>query len=210
MQKKTQKITVAIIIAVISINPDRIFFCRHLPTRHAKPIRDQSQAVLEKEYQDRKQNVETIGAKLKEKPEDLELIRALADAYYDKARISNQFNVDEYKEDLQKAIEMYKKVLTVNEDKQAMLKLATAAFLFGDKELAEKTYTDLLNKEPDNVDALYGYGMYLFYEKGDSKQAEEKWQKAKSLTQDEQMQSQLEQMINLAQGKNINAGEKNK
>lgn len=209
MQKKTQKITVAIIIAVISItligSSFVAIFQPDTPTD-----RDQSQAVLEKEYQDRKQNVETIGAKLKEKPEDLELIRALADAYYDKARISNQFNVDEYKEDLQKAIEMYKKVLTVNEDKQAMLKLATAAFLFGDKELAEKTYTDLLNKEPDNVDALYGYGMYLFYEKGDSKQAEEKWQKAKSLTQDEQMQSQLEQMINLAQGKNINAGEKNK
>jgi len=209
VQKKTQKITVAIIIAVISItligSSFVAIFQPDTPTD-----RDQSQAVLEKEYQDRKQNVETIGAKLKEKPEDLELIRALADAYYDKARISNQFNVDEYKEDLQKAIEMYKKVLTVNEDKQAMLKLATAAFLFGDKELAEKTYTDLLNKEPDNVDALYGYGMYLFYEKGDSKQAEEKWQKAKSLTQDEQMQSQLEQMINLAQGKNINAGEKNK
>lgn len=209
MQKKTQKVTVAIIIGVISITLIGSSFVAIFQPDEQTNL-DQSQAVLEKEYQDRKQTVEALSEKLKEKPEDLALIRALGDAYYDKARVSNQFNVDEYKEDLQKAIEMYQKVLSVNEDNQVLLKLANSAFLSEDDELAEKTYTDLLTKEPDNIEALYGYGMYLFYAKEDAKQAEEKWQKAKSLTQDEQMQSQLEQMINLAQGKNINAGEKNK
>lgn len=209
MQKKTQKITVTIIIAVITIT---LIGSSFVAIFHPDTQTDsgQSQAVLEKEYQDRKQNVETITAKLKDKPDDVELIRALGDAYYDKSIISNQFNADEYQEDLQKAIEMYQKVLAVKEDNEAMFKLATAAFLAGDNDLAEKTYTDLLTREPENVDALYAYGMYLFYVKADSKQAEEKWQKAKSLTEDEQMRSQLDQMINLAQGKNINSGEKNK
>lgn len=206
MQKRTQKITVGIIIAVICISLIGSSFVAIFKPG-AEPSMDQSQAVLEKEYQDRKAKVEVLSKKLEGTPEDIEIKQALGDAYYDKSRITGQLNINEYKEDLQKAMEMYKDVLTLKEDNNVMLKLATSAFLFGDTELAEKTYIDLLKRESENVDALYGYGMYLFYEKDDRKQAEENWQKALSLTTDEQMRIRLEEMITLAKGMNINASE---
>lgn len=200
MQKRTQKWTVVIIIAIICITLIGSSFVALFQPDPEKSAEVQNQQVLENEYKARKQTVEILTAKVQEDPENTEKLSQLADAYYNKAQVTAQTNMNEHQEDLQKAVEMYQKVLAKKEDNVASLKLATAAFLLGESELAEKTYTDLLQKEPENIEALYGYGMYLFYEKEDHKSAEEHWQKALSLTKDEQLRQPLEQMIARAQG----------
>ncbi len=207
MQKRTQKITVGIIIAVICITLIGSSFVAIFPSDPQSGL-DESRAVLEREYQQRKETAATLSKKLEESPHDIETKIALGNAYYDKSRVTGQLNMNEYHEDLQKAIEIYQDVLTVKEDNQVRLKLATSAFLYGDGELAEKTYLNLIKSEPQNVEALYGYGVYLFYEKEDPKQAEEMWQKAKALTSDEQISKSLDEMINRAQGMNIDPNAK--
>ncbi|NLI92912.1 MAG: hypothetical protein GX434_12165 [Peptococcaceae bacterium] len=206
MHKKTQRITVIVIIALVCISLIGSSFVAIFQPG-TETATSENQAVLQKEYADRKAKVEALTKALEGAPQDLQIRQALGDAYYDKSRITGQLNMNEYNEDLQKAIENYKSVLAAKEDNDVMYKLATSAFLIGDKELAEKTYTDLLNKKADHVDALYGYGMFLFYEKGDYKLAKEKWQKALPLTADESMKKRLQEMISRADGMDISASD---
>lgn len=207
MQKKTQKWTIVIIIVIISVTMIGSGFMAIFPSSSEQTAEDQRQQIMQKEYNDRKQIVEVLNTKLKESPEEIETLLALGDAYYEKSRVTVQMNINEYKEDLQKAIEMYQKVLAQKEDNSVMLKLAASAFLLGDSEVAEQTYLNLLQKEPENIDALYGYGMFLFYEKEDAKQAEEKWQKALDMVTDDQLKKRLEEMIALAKGINTSTNE---
>ncbi len=207
MQKRTQKWTVGIIVAIISFTLIGSSFVSIFQPGMEQDEQNQSQQILEKEYNERKQIVEALTAKLEGNPEDSDTKLALGDAYYDKAIVTAQLNVKEHKEDLGKAKEMYRQVLAKEESSDVMLKLATTAFLLGDSELAEKTYNKILQKEPENSGALYGYGMFLFYEKDDHQQAQELWQKALGLTTDEYLQQRLEEMITLAKGMELNPNE---
>lgn len=197
MQRKTQKWTVIIIIAVICITlVGSTFVAFQLDPQQTAEM--QNQEILKNEYNVRQQTVEALTAKLQGDPDNTDNQRALGDAYYQKAQITAQLNINEHQEDLQKAIEMYQMILAKQEDNDASLKLANTAFLAGDSKLAGETYSTLLAKEPENVEALYGYGMYLFYDKGDSLQAGENWQKALNLTDDEQLKPLLQSMIDQA------------
>lgn len=198
MRKKTQKWAVAIIVAVISITLiGSSFYAIFLPDPE-QTAEMQNRQVLENEYQDRKLIVEALHTKLEENPEDTATTLALADAYFEKSNVTVQLNMNEYQEDLQKAIELYQKVLLKKDDNIVRLKLANSAFFLGQADLAEKTYQELLAKDPENLDALYSYGLFLFYEKGNYQQAEASWQKAAALTSDEQVKKNLEEMIALA------------
>ncbi|MGI6450834.1 MAG: tetratricopeptide repeat protein [Desulfitobacteriia bacterium] len=198
MRKKTQKWAVAIIVAVISITLiGSSFYAIFLPDPE-QTAEMQNRQVLENEYQDRKLIVEALHTKLEENPEDTATTLALADAYFEKSNVTVQLNMNEYQEDLQKAIELYQKVLLKKDDNIVRLKLANSAFFLGQADLAEKTYQELLAKDPENLDALYSYGLFLFYEKGNYQQAEASWQKAAALTNDEQVKKNLEEMIALA------------
>lgn len=207
MHKRTQKWTVGIIIAVICITLIGSSFIAIFQPEANQTAEIQNQQVLENEYKERKLVVEALNAKLEQDKENPETLLALGDAYYEKSRVTVQLNLKEYKEDLQKAIELYQKVLGKKEDSSVRLKLATSAFFLGEPELADQTYQSILQKEPENIDALYSYGMFLFYEKGDHQQAEANWQKALAITTDEQLKKSLKEMIALAQGIKTNAGE---
>ena len=200
MQKKTQKWTVTAIIVVISITLIGSSFVAIFHPGQGQSPQTQRQEALEKEYGERKQRVEQVAQIVQDNPENLEAKIVLADAYFDKSRVTGQLNYKEYEQDLQQAIELYQGILVdKQDDDDLMLKLATAAFLLGDTELADKTYTSLLTKQPENTDALYGYGLLLFYNKQEYKQAEEKWQEALRITTDEQMKIRLKEMLNVAQ-----------
>lgn len=207
MQKRTQKWVVGIIVAIISLTLIGSSFVAIFLPETEQDKQNQSQQILEKEYNERKQIVEALTAKLEGNAEDTETQLALGDAYYDKAIVSAQINVKEHQEDLEKAKEMYQQVLTKAQSSDVMLKLATTAFLLGDSELAEETYNKILQKEPENSGALYGYGMFLFYEKNDYQEAQELWEKALELTTDEYLQQRLEEMIALAKGMELNPNE---
>lgn len=209
MQKKTQKIVVTIIIIVISISLIGSSFYAMFTPEPEQNLEAQRQAALEEEYQARKEMVVQLTEAVEKNPENIEAKVVLADAYFDKSIVTGQLNYEEEQgQDLQRAIELYQEVLTQKDDNELMLKLATAAFFQGDTELAEKSYNELLKDDPNNVDALYGYGLLLFYDKQEYGQAEEKWQEALRLTTDEQMKKTLEEMIKVAQGISTNSGDK--
>lgn len=209
MQRKTQKITVYIIIGLVCLSLIGTSFSLFMPqVDSTSGDGNQEQTALEQEYSTRTQVVEQLNETLQSKPEDLETIVSLADAYYSKSHISIEFNEEEYKEDLKNAVVYYQKALTKEVDTEISLKLAASAFLLSTSDttdqtysdLAEQTYTSVLKKEPQNVDALYGYGMYLFYVKQDYPQAKQHWQTALKYNSDEELKTQLEDMIALAEG----------
>ncbi|MCM1565970.1 MAG: tetratricopeptide repeat protein [Dehalobacter sp. 4CP] len=199
MRKKVQKITVGIIIGIICISLiGSTFYAISLPGSDNTED-TQGQEALEQEYNQRKQAIVELSAALEKSPEDVETQLALADAYYSKASITIQLNDEEYQEDLQNAITYYQKVLTQKDDNDVRLKLAISAFLSRDSDLADETYKELIEKEPQNVDVLYWYGMFQFYSKEDYKQAEQYWQTALKYNTDGEMKTKLEEMIARAQ-----------
>ncbi len=199
MQKKVQKITVGIIIGIICISLiGSTFYAISLPGSDNTED-TQGQEALEQEYNQRKQAVVELSAALEKSPEDVEAQLALADAYYSKASTTIELNDEEYQEDLQNAITYYQKVLAQKDDNDVRLKLAISAFLSRDSNLADETYKELIEKEPQNVDVLYWYGMFQFYSKEDYKQAEQYWQTALKYNTDKKMKTKLEEMIARAQ-----------
>lgn len=197
--KKSQKITVGIIIGIICISLiGSTFYAISLPGSDNTED-TQGQEALEQEYNQRKQAVVELSAALEKSPEDVEAQLALADAYYRKASTTIELNDEEYQEDLQNAITYYQKVLAQKDDNDVRLKLAISAFLSRDSDLADETYKELIEKEPQNVDVLYWYGMFQFYSKEDYKKAEQYWQTALKYNTDEKMKTKLEEMIARAQ-----------
>ncbi|RJE47383.1 MULTISPECIES: tetratricopeptide repeat protein [unclassified Dehalobacter] len=199
MKKKVQKITVGMIIGIICISLiGSTFYAISLPGSDNTED-TQGQEALEQEYNQRKQAVVELSAALEKNPEDVGAQLALADAYYRKASTTIELNDEEYQEDLQNAITHYQKVLAQKDDNDVRLKLAISAFLSRDSDLADETYKELIEKEPQNVDVLYWYGMFQFYSKEDYKKAEQYWQTALKYNTDEKMKTKLEEMIARAQ-----------
>ena len=196
-KNKFQRWAVIVIVAVLSISLIGTSFVAIFRPDDGQTATDTE--AIQQEYEQRKQITEVLSQKVEENPEDLEAKIALGDAYYSKAAVSVQINVQEYQQDLQSAIDLYQQVLEKTQDNEVLLKLANTAFLAGNNEVAEKSYTELLAREPENIDGLYGYGMYLFYEKEDPKQAAANWQKALNLTTDENFKKALQEMIDIAE-----------
>ncbi len=207
MKQRYQKITVIAIIAIVSISLIGTSFVAIFLPDDTLTQESQDAIILQKEYDSRKEIVLQLDKKLAENPDDTEAQLALADALLDKSRVSSRVNAEEFAEDLRQAIDLYRAALEKNEDTGVMHKLAIAAFWFGDNDLSESTYKQLLALEPQNADALFGYGMLLFYNVKDYKQAEEKWQQGLSLVTDEQQKKEFEDMLSLVKVINANANE---
>lgn len=199
MPKKFQRWTIIFIVAVLCISLIGTSFVAIFVPDDNQDQTAVDTEIIRQEYEQRKQITELLSQKVAENPDDLDAKIALADAYYSKAAVSVQINVQEYQQDLQSAIDLYQQVLEKTQDNEVLLKLANTAFLAGNNEVAEKSYTELLAREPENIDGLYGYGMYLFYEKEDPKQAAANWQKALNLTTDENFKKALQEMIDIAE-----------
>jgi len=198
VHKNIKKWTVAFIIGIISITLVGSSFVAifHPGKEDPEKLKQES---LQIEYDERLKRVEQLTEIAAENPENSKIQISLADAYFEKSRVTGQLNYQEYEQDLQNAVKLYQEVLSKEKDNEVMLKLATAAFMLEDTELADKTYNDLIAREPENVDALYGHGLLLFYHKQDYRQAEAKWREACRLTDDELMKSSLEEMIQIVQ-----------
>ncbi|NLM20522.1 MAG: tetratricopeptide repeat protein [Peptococcaceae bacterium] len=198
MRSKTQKITVIIIIAVLSLALiGSSFYAIFLPGVDSSE--NSGQQALVNEYNQWKQAVDLLNQRLAENPNDLQAKIDLGDAYYAKSEVTAQLDIDEYKEDLTNAIKMYQDVLQAKEDDNIRLKMANAAFFIGDVELASTTYEKLVANQPENPEVLFGYGMCLLYLKDDYKQALQYWRQALPLVEDQAFKEYLQEMINLAE-----------
>lgn len=212
MDKKTQKITVGIIVALITITLVGTSFSAVFVPGQSQNEEADTEAI-KAEYQKRKEIAAELEESLKKNPDNMRLKLALADAYFEKANISRQFNYQEFNQDLVRAIELYQQYLDESELEQQeyteiSLRLAAAAFFLGDKELAEKTYKGILEQNPNNFDALYGYGLFLFYSQENYQEAINQWELALKNTVDDTIKQQIQEMIKTA--KDALASEKNK
>jgi TolA-binding protein len=122
---------------------------------------------------------------IKREPENLEAVTAYV------LLLRNDF------EDYKKAVDMCQDYLKVNKERPTdmLFYLADVAQKDGQKDLTQKTYREILEREPENVDALYEYGLFLRDDLNDKTQAIAQWEKAKALTQDERALAELDRLI---------------
>ncbi|NLO88988.1 MAG: hypothetical protein GX088_01435 [Clostridia bacterium] len=150
------------------------------------------------EYENLENRIKEYEAKLKEKPEDVETLWNLGNAYYDLGvrKLVEGQEVSEGTESLKKSLETYEKAVEIDpDDAKILAQAAGAAYYVGDMEKAEKYYKEALNLDPESVDTRINYGQYLLYGKNDLAGAKAQWQQALSRAKDETTKQALEAML---------------
>ncbi|MDR1603698.1 MAG: hypothetical protein LBS10_02755 [Gracilibacteraceae bacterium] len=146
---------------------------------------------LEKEFEQRRQLVESISQNLEAEPENQALRGALADAWMSVYAAAGALGRAEADDALDKALELYAalkaeaEAVGEAEDATLITSYATAAFYKRDYALALGLLSDLTAREPENVEALTLYGACLFYGPADYAQAETLWRAALALARDD-------------------------
>ena len=156
----------------------------------------QQLANAEAEYQDQKSRIDAMVQQVEKDPENVPLQTALGDEYFDAGMTAQMVEPTEMQENFSKAVEAYQKVLETDKNPDIMVNLATAAFYSEDIELAEKSYQEALEINPDSLNGLINYGLFVAYAKQDLTGAIEQWQKALPLAQSsdkEQIQALIDQ-----------------
>lgn len=112
-------------------------------------------------------------------PDDVELRLDLANAYYDLGVVAQQSAPEAVAGHFQNALEHYQEVLkTKADDAKILVDAATAAYYAGDNSLAEEYFQKALSINPDYLNGLVNYGLFLVYAKNDVDQAIALWQQA--------------------------------
>ena len=154
--------------------------------------------ILRQEYAERTARAAQLEEKMAENPDNTALRLSLADAYFDKAILGFQIaSPEEVQADLEQAVAGYQAYLTAQTEREVeiLVRLANAAQLAGQNELSEQTYIEILAQDPQNVSALYGYGVLLFYRLDEREQAVALWEKGRTATQDPQWKKTFEDQI---------------
>jgi len=138
------------------------------------------------DYESLKYRVADLNQQVEGDPQNLDLWQDLGDAYYDLAVAALDSAPNEVTADLQQAVDVYQYVLQNKKDVNVMLDLATAAYYLGDDDLAQKSFQDALQEQPDNFYALYNYGMFLHDAKQDFSGALVQWERALAVNPDDQ------------------------
>ncbi|BAE86807.1 Cytochrome c biogenesis factor [Desulfitobacterium sp. LBE] len=191
MQKKTQKLTVYVIVGLLIISlvgTSFMFLGDMRPT-------------VGKNYQDQ---INSLKQALEANPQDTQTRLALADTYYDwgmqtLSQDMAEENLATTTSILQQAVTEYQEVLKTEKNVNILVDMATAAFYTSQNELADQTFQEALQEDPNFYNGLYNYGVFL-YSQGDYGKAIEQWEKALALenisTDDKE---RLERNIKLAQ-----------
>ncbi|WP_018307503.1 tetratricopeptide repeat protein [Desulfitobacterium hafniense] len=191
MQKRTQKLTVYVIVGLLIISlvgTSFMFLGDMRPT-------------VGKNYQDQ---INSLKQALEANPQDTQTRLALADTYYDwgmqtLSQDMAEENLATTTSILQQAVTEYQEVLKTEKNVNILVDMATAAFYTSQNELADQTFQEALQEDPNFYNGLYNYGVFL-YSQGDYGKAIEQWEKALALenisTDDKE---RLERNIKLAQ-----------
>ncbi|MGB9904767.1 MAG: tetratricopeptide repeat protein [Desulfotomaculales bacterium] len=157
-QKKRQKIFFIVLTAILSVGllgSSVVWFggsyLAALSERSQSPVQGPSIADLE--------------ARAKEKPDDPQVLAALARAYFDAGR-------------LQEAEDTYAKAVEKSpEDGGLRRELAMTSFLAGNYDRAAAALEEELKRNPEDKEALYLYGQVLALGKNDYKRGIEQLEK---------------------------------
>ena len=154
-----------------------------------------------KNYQDQ---INSLKQALEANPQDTQTRLTLADTYYDwgmqtLSQDMAEENLATTTSILQQAVTEYQEVLKTEKNVNILVDMATAAFYTSQNELADQTFQEALQEDPNFYNGLYNYGVFL-YSQGDYGKAIEQWEKALALenisTDDKE---RLERNIKLAQ-----------
>ncbi len=191
MQKKTQKLTVYVIVGLLIISlvgTSFMFLGDMRPT-------------VGKNYQDQ---INSLKQALEANPQDTQTRLALADTYYDwgmqtLSQDMAEENLATTTSILQQAVTEYQEVLKTEKNVSILVDMATAAFYTSQNELADQTFQEALQEDPNFYNGLYNYGVFL-YSQGDYGKAIEQWEKALALENiSADNKERLERNIKLAQ-----------
>ncbi|WP_018211996.1 tetratricopeptide repeat protein [Desulfitobacterium hafniense] len=191
MQKKTQKLTVYVIVGLLIISlvgTSFMFLGDMRPT-------------VGKNYQDQ---INSLKQALEANPQDTQTRLALADTYYDwgmqtLSQDMAEENLATTTSILQQAVTEYQEVLKTEKNANILVDMATAAFYTSQNELADQTFQEALQEDPNFYNGLYNYGVFL-YSQGDYGKAIEQWEKALALENiSTDNKERLERNIKLAQ-----------
>ncbi|AFM02473.1 tetratricopeptide repeat protein [Desulfitobacterium dehalogenans ATCC 51507] len=191
MQKKTQKLTVYVIVGLLIISlvgTSFMFLGDMRPT-------------VGKNYQDQ---INSLKQALEANPQDTQIRLSLADTYYDwgmqtLSQDMSEENLGATTSILQQAVAEYQEVLKTEKNVNILVDMATAAFYTSQNELADQTFQEALQEDPNFYNGLYNYGVFL-YSQGNYGKAIEQWEKAltvENISKDNQ--DRLERNIKLAQ-----------
>jgi len=150
------------------------------------------------EYENLENRIKEYEAQLKEKPEDVEILWNLGNAYYDLGirKLVEGKEISEGTDSLKKSLEIYEKAVKIKpDDAKIWGQAAGAAYYVGDMEKAEKYYREALSLDPESIDMRINYGQFLLYGKNDMAGAKAQWQKALSRAKDESTKQALEAML---------------
>lgn len=115
-------------------------------------------------------------------PNDIEALRGVGNVYYDL-------------EEFAKAKEYYEKYLALNpDDASVRTDLGTMYLYSNDSDRAISEYQTVIAKKPDFFQAYFNLGV-AYHEKGDLAKAKEALTKAKSLTTDQAVRNQIDQVF---------------
>jgi tetratricopeptide (TPR) repeat protein len=168
------------------------------------------QAMLQQDYDRLTSNIEQLEKKLAEDSSHADTRKALANLYFERASYAvylSMFGVTvEAQADYQKAVDNYQAFLEAQQERptDVLLRLAYALWRVESIDLSEATYQELLEREPENIEALTDYGRFLLDARENKELAIAQWEKAKSLTEDAAVQEELDQLIQQAQGQDQN------
>ena len=201
LQKKTQRIFAGVLAVLISIamvgSGLLVFFFQGDEQPPGSSAAAQT-ANIEAEYQAQKLRIDAMVEQAKIDPENMPLQNALGDEYYDAGMTAQMVAPTEMQENFSKAVQAYQKVVETNKDANIMVNLATSAFYSEDNELAEKSYQEALEINPEFLNGLINYGLFRAYAKQDWAGAIKQWQKALPLAQSSEKE-QIQAMIDQAQ-----------
>ena len=157
-----------------------------------------SKPLVTNDYKNFKSRVDNLNQQVKTNPNDIGLQQDLGNAYYDLASAAQQIAPTEATEDFNQAIIHYQNVLKTKKDINVLTDMATAAFYAGQSDLAGRTFKEALALQPDFVQALLNYGIFLSEVKQDYTAAIGVWQKALEKNQTGPNAGRLSQLISEA------------
>lgn len=194
MRKKTQKFTVYIIVALLIISLVGSSFVLFFGNTGSTSVTGT--------YQSR---IDSLNQALEANPQDTQTRLNLANTYYDYAIQTLGGNKPEEAGAIfHQAVAQYQEVLKSQKDVSILVDMATAAFYGGQDEIAEQTFQEALKEDPNFLNGLFNYGIFLMEAKGDYGAAIEQWEKALTLENlSADNKQRLETNIKLAQDKII-------
>ncbi|MCL1918011.1 MAG: hypothetical protein FWG14_06815 [Peptococcaceae bacterium] len=215
--KKMQKIMVIALVLLLSVAlvATSVGGIGYLFSKKPDQGGQDYQAAFQQEYDQLILNIEQLEARVAEDPSNADAQKALAGLYAQRAQYAVYWSfigiITDPQADYQKAMEGFQACLEIQQERPAdvLLALAEVSWRAGNNDLSESTYLELLEREPENRDVLIGYGYFLRDGLEDRDQAIAQWEKARSLTEDAEVQAQLDELIQSAKSQDIHVEEGN-